>query len=208
MPIYTKQTKCQNYLKCKCNRSHLHPTEPIGISGFYAPLYKMIKFNLIISISILLLIIGVTGLCIWLVSYNNPVKTVIINTNYEQDTTFSEIELVHYLEILNVKYPDIVYAQARLESGNFNSPVFKLNNNLFGMKIIDNRPTTSIGSRYGFAYFKTWRDSVLDYVIYQCLYLNNKSYEEYLYYLDNVYAEDPNYINKIKNIAKKYNLIK
>jgi uncharacterized FlgJ-related protein len=169
---------------------------------------KMIKFNLIISISILLLIIGVTGLCIWLVSYNNPVKTVIINTNYEQDTTFSEIELVHYLEILNVKYPDIVYAQARLESGNFNSPVFKLNNNLFGMKIIGNRPTTSIGSRYGFAYFKTWRDSVLDYVIYQCLYLNNKSYEEYLYYLDNVYAEDPNYINKIKNIAKKYNLIK
>lgn len=169
---------------------------------------KMIKFNLIINISILLLIIGVTGLYIWLVSYNNPVKTVIINTNYEQDITFSEIELVHYLEILNVKYPDIVYAQARLESGNFNSPVFKLNNNLFGMKTIGNRPTTSIGSRYGFAHFKTWMDSVLDYVIYQCLYLNNKSYEEYLYYLDNVYAEDPNYINKIKNIAKEYNLIK
>ena len=174
---------------------------------------KIIKFNLIISI--LLLIIGVTGLCISLVfnpvklaSYNNPIKTVIINTNYEQDTTFSEIELVHYLEMLNVKYSDIVYAQAKLESGNFNSPLFKLNNNLFGMKTIGSRPTTSIGSRYGFAYFKTWRDSVLDYVIYQCLYLNNKSYEEYLYYLGNVYAEDPNYINKIKNIVKEYNLIK
>ena len=76
------------------------------------------------------------------------------------------------------------------------------------MKTIGSRPTTSIGSRYGFAYFKTWRDSVLDYVIYQCLYLNNKSYEEYLYYLGNVYAEDPNYINKIKNIVKEYNLIK
>lgn len=169
---------------------------------------KMIKFNLIISISILFIIIGVTGLCIWFVSYNNPVKTVIINTNYEQDTTFSEIELIHYLEKLKVKYPDIVYAQARLESGNFNSPVFKLNNNLFGMTTIGNRPTTSIGSRYGFAYFNTWRDSVLDYVIYQCLYLKNKSYEEYLYYLSTVYAEDPNYINKIKNIVKEYNLIK
>lgn len=24
-PIYTKQTKCQNYSKCKCKRSRLHP---------------------------------------------------------------------------------------------------------------------------------------------------------------------------------------
>lgn len=173
----------------------------------------MINFSFIISINILLLIIGVTGLCIWFELYNklvnnNPVKLVVINTNYEQDTTFSEIELVHYLEILNVKHPDIVYAQAKLESGNFNSPLFKLNNNLFGMKAIGKRPTTSIGSRYGFAYFKTWRDSVLDYVIYQCLYLNNKSYEEYLHYLDTVYAEDPDYINKIKNIAEEYNLLK
>lgn len=171
----------------------------------------MIKFNLIISISILFIIIGVTGLCIWFVFYNklvnnNPVKLVVIQTNYEQDTTFSEIELVHYLEKLNVKHPDIVYAQAKLESGNFNSPIFKLNNNLFGMTTIGNRPTTSIGSRYGFAYFYSWRDSVIDYVIYQCLYLNNKSYEEYLFYLDNVYAEDPDYINKIKNIAEEYSI--
>ena len=137
-----------------------------------------------------------------------PVKAVVINTKYEQDTTFSEIELVHYLEELKVKYPDIVYAQAKLESGNFKSALFKLNNNLFSMKAIGNRPTTSIGSRYGFAYFKTWRDSVLDYVIYQCLYLRDKSYEEYLHYLDTVYAEDPNYINKIKNITKEYNLLK
>lgn len=174
---------------------------------------KMIKFNLIISIIILFIIIGVTGLCIWfmfynnpvkLMSYNNPIKTVVINTNYEQDTTFSEIELVHYLEKLNVKYPDIVYAQARLESGNFNSAIFKLNNNLFGMTTIGNRPTTSIGSRHGFAYFNTWRDSVLDYVIYQCLYLKNKSYEEYLHYLGTVYAEDELYINKVHTIANEY----
>lgn len=170
----------------------------------------MIKFSLIISISIAFII---TGLCILFefnnkLVNNNPVKLVVIQTNYEQDTTFSEIELIYYLEELNVKYPDIVYAQAKLESGNFNSALFRLNNNLFGMKAIGNRPTTSIGSRYGFAYFKSWRDSVLDYVIYQCLYLKDKSYEEYLYYLDNVYAEDPNYIHKIKNIAEEYKLLK
>ncbi len=172
---------------------------------------KMTKFNLIINIIILWIIIGVTGLCIWHVFYNNhvknnPIKTV--NINYEKDTTFSEIELVHYLEQLKVKYPDIVYAQARLETGNFKSPIFILNNNLFGMTTIGNRPTTSIGSRYGFAYFNTWRNSVLDYLIYQCLYLKDKTYEEYLYYLDTVYAEDPNYVNKIKNIAEEYNLLK
>src|SRR5699024_7446972 len=43
IPIYTNQTKCQNYLKCKCKRSRLHPTEPIGISGFYAPFYKEVQ---------------------------------------------------------------------------------------------------------------------------------------------------------------------
>ena len=40
VPIYTNQAKCQKYLKCKCNWSRLHPTEPIGISGFYAPPHK------------------------------------------------------------------------------------------------------------------------------------------------------------------------
>ena len=43
MPIYTNRTKCQNYLKCKCKGSRLHPTEPMGISGFYAPFYKETK---------------------------------------------------------------------------------------------------------------------------------------------------------------------
>lgn len=166
------------------------------------------KINLITSISIFFIILGVTGLCIWLVFYNEPVKTITIITNYEQDTTFSEVALVHYLEELNIKYPDIVYAQAKLESGNFNSPLFKLNNNLFGMTTISNRPTTCKGSKYGFAYFNTWKDSTLDYLIYQCLYLNDKTYEEYLQYLDSVYAEDEEYINKIKNIAAEYELLK
>lgn len=166
------------------------------------------KINLITSISIFFIILGVAGLCIWLVFYNKPVKAITITTNYEQDTTFSEVALVHYLEELNVKYPDIVYAQAKLESGNFNSPLFKLNNNLFGMTTIGDRPTTCKGSKYGFAYFNTWKNSVLDYLIYQCLYLNDKTYEEYLQYLDSVYAEDEEYTSKIKNIAAEYKSLK
>lgn len=166
------------------------------------------KIDLITSISIFFIMLGTAGLFIWLVFYNEPVKAITITTNYEQDTTFSEVALVHYLEELNIKYPDIVYAQTKLESGNFNSPLFKLNNNLFGMTTIGNRPTTCKGSKYGFAYFNTWKDSVLDYLIYQCLYLNDKTYEEYLQYLDSVYAEDEEYINKIKNIAAEYKLLK
>ena len=158
----------------------------------------------------LIVIIAILGtLAVVLAIVKEPsVKNINITTNYERDTSFSEIEFVHYIEQLNVKYPEIVYAQAKLESGNFNSPLFKLNNNLFGMGVIKNRPTTSLGARYGFAYFNTWKDSVLDYVIYQCLYLKDKSYQEYLHYLDTTYAEDEENVNKITKIAEEYKLLK
>jgi hypothetical protein len=40
IPIYTNRTKCQNYLKCKCKRSRLHPIHAKAMNGFYAPSYK------------------------------------------------------------------------------------------------------------------------------------------------------------------------
>src|SRR5690625_4428900 len=43
MPIYTNQTKCQNYLKCKCKRSRLHPIHAKAMNWFYAPSYKYLN---------------------------------------------------------------------------------------------------------------------------------------------------------------------
>lgn len=130
-------------------------------------------------------------------TYTFPIKI-------KKDTSFSKEKFINYVYSLNPKYPEIIIAQAILETGNFSSFLFYNNNNLFGMTTIGNRPTTSIGSEHGFAYFKTWKDSVLDYLIYQCLYLNDKTYEEYLQYLDDVYAEDESYINKVQTIANEY----
>ena len=52
----------------------------------------MIKFNLIISISILFIIIGVTGLCIYKLVNNNPVKLVVININAEDPDYIHKIK--------------------------------------------------------------------------------------------------------------------
>ena len=115
-----------------------------------------------------------------------------------------ELILIRYLDSLGVMYPDIVYAQIMLETGRLTSLVYKSNNNLFGMRTIRNRITTSIGSNMGYAVYNNWRESILDYTIYQLLYLKDKARAEYLDYLNRVYAKDPNYVEKINLISKEY----
>lgn len=128
----------------------------------------------------------------------SEVETIIIK---ERDK-FSEELLLEYIFELNLKFPEIVFAQAKLESGNFSSPIFKENHNLFGMKVAKTRPTTALGVRRNHAYYNNWRASVLDYALYQAAFLRKiKSEDEYYDYLSRSYAEDPNYIGKVKNIS-------
>lgn len=129
---------------------------------------------------------------------NKPV--VIVQQTSE--ITHDEVKL--YLKQINVKFPEIVYAQSVLETGNFTSSVCYENNNLYGMKISTKRPTTAIGSRNGYATYRTWQESVLDYALYQAYYFDNvKTVDEYLDSIGN-YAEDSTYIAKIKVIAKQF----
>jgi hypothetical protein len=120
-----------------------------------------------------------------------------------QKDVFTEQKLKDYLIELNVKYPNIVFAQAKLESGNFKSKIFEENNNLFGMKQPSIRTTTATGEQYNHATYNSWRESVLDYALYSCKYTSSiKSESEYIAYLGSRYAEDTNYIFKLKNILK------
>lgn len=120
---------------------------------------------------------------------------------------FSEQDLVAYLKELNVKYPHIVLAQAKLETGNFTSLIFKQNNNLFGMKQAKSRATTCKGTFFNHAIYNSWKDSVLDYALYSSKHLNKVSSEEqYIAYLGEHYAQDPNYSSKLKKIIEKENL--
>ena len=80
---------------------------------------------------------------------------------------FSKENLEKEINKQGIKYPDIVMAQAKIESGHFTSAIFKENNNLFGMKLPAQRKTTAIGKNRGHAKYETWQDSVKDYKIWQ-----------------------------------------
>lgn len=119
------------------------------------------------------------------------------------ENTFNEQLLKEYIEELNIAFPEIVFAQAKLESGNFKGKMFLENHNLFGMKKPSIRSTTAKGEQYGHAYYDSWKESVLDYALWSCRYLSNiKTKKQYLDYLANNYAEDTLYIKKLHSIIK------
>lgn len=130
-------------------------------------------------------------------------KIMIINKHNE----FSEEKLKEYLLDINVRFPHIVMAQAKLESNNFKSKIFRENHNMFGMKVATKRPTLNKGEEHNHAYYDSWRESVLDYAFYQSAYLFDlKTENDYYDYLAGSYAEDPNYIIKVRSIANKEKL--
>lgn len=153
---------------------------------------KLITYSVIGCILSTLLISSLT------VYMLNDVKYITEETRLsiiKEKNEFSTEKLKNALVNLNVRFPHIVYAQAKLETGNFSSKIFKENNNLFGMKEATVRPTTNKGTENNHAYFDSWYDSVLDYAFYQASYLKDiKSESEYLQYLKENYAEAPNYI--------------
>lgn len=105
------------------------------------------------------------------------------------------------LDTLNVEHPHIVFAQMRLESGNFKSDLAKNNDNFFGMKYPRQRATVALGMDRGYAYYRSWSYSVLDYAIWQRRYASGLTEDEYLEMLSEKYAEDKAYVRKVKSIA-------
>lgn len=130
-------------------------------------------------------------------------KQIII----KQEQEFNPEKLKAYILELNIRFPHIVYAQALLESGEFNSHIFKENNNLFGFKVAKLRPTTNLGENRGHAYYANWRECVVDYGFYSAAYLKEiRTEDEYFQYLGQNYAEDPNYVSKLKKIVSDLNI--
>ena len=132
-------------------------------------------------------------------------------TIVEHDTVytqkFSEENLIRYMKELNIKYPHIVLAQARIESGTYTSNIFKENHNLFGMKKAYQRATTAIGRNRGHAQYDHWTHSVIDYALWQNKYLSRaKNETEYYQYLGKHYAEADHYIASLKRKIKQEGL--
>jgi hypothetical protein len=138
-----------------------------------------------------------------LTGLSNEEKLIVIKEYNE----FSEDKLISKLKELNVKFPYIVFAQSKLETGSFTSRIFKENNNLFGMREAKQRITTAQGTENNHAYYHSWQESILDYAFYQCRYLSNINTEEqYFQYLSQSYAEDPSYVSILKSMIVKENL--
>ena len=120
----------------------------------------------------------------------------------KQEVAFED-SVYQYILFLNIKHPEVVFKQAKIESGNFKSKVFREYNNMFGMKMPYKRPTMAIGkTSSGFAIYDSWKDSVIDYALYQAYSAKNLSEEAYIDHLNDHYAEDSLYNSKIINYGR------
>ena len=115
----------------------------------------------------------------------------------------NESRAVHLMQELGIEHPHIVFAQMRIESGNFKSNIATTNNNFFGMKHPKQRITTSKGNNNGYASYENWALSVVDYGLWQRRYASGLTEDEYYALLKDKYAEDDNYVPKVKGIAEE-----
>lgn len=108
--------------------------------------------------------------------------------------------LYQFLLDNNAWYPDILLKQAKIESANYTSNVYKNTYNLYGMKKVGKRQTTQLNNIYnGYGCYSNWCLSVLDRMLWDVFVFKGEkpSEEEYLKAMG-IYAEDENYINKLK----------
>ena len=105
-------------------------------------------------------------------------------------TELNIANLAKTIEKYGISHPRIVIAQALLETGYFTSRVCLECNNLFGLRRKD-------GSYYE---FNSWEESVKAYKDYVHYKYKGGSYLNFLRVIG--YAEDPNYVFKVAQIAK------
>lgn len=150
-------------------------------------------FNIFISFVIGILII------LQIHSYfkeNKPseIKVVIIKEKQLDFFNKSPQEgLKEALEYYNIKHPNIIYAQAILETGHFKSNLCINNNNLFGLYDSKNKKYYT---------FDHWKDCIIAYK--EMVQYKYKDGDDYYKFLSDIgYAEDTKYIDKLKEIVKQ-----
>jgi flagellum-specific peptidoglycan hydrolase FlgJ len=110
---------------------------------------------------------------------------MLVGKAQAQDT----LQVKALLEAYGVKHVDIVVRQSVVETGWYKCTNCSLdNNNLFGF----------ISSKGGYMKFDTWQDSVKEYAVWQKRFYKGGDYHVFLKRIG--YAEDPNYINKLKTV--------
>ena len=119
---------------------------------------------------------------------NGEVVSVVWRQNH---FLLSKENLMNELKAQDVQFPEIVAAQALLETGNFKSYSCISRNNLFGLRKQDGT----------YMSFEHWTECVAAYKKYIQKWKQPPS--NYYKYLDNLgYAEDTSYTTKLKQMVK------
>lgn len=171
--------------------------------------FDRIKIKPKVYISTILLIGGIYWLG-WVSNIqivNRIVHHKTTDTVLVHGQPFNEKALIELIKDCNLKYPHIVLAQAKIESGNFKSNIFRQNNNMFGMRRARMRVTSAQSEKDTFAYYRDWMDCVYDYAMYQTsIMCDVNSEEEYLNKLGEKYAQDSSYVPAIKSLIEREKL--
>ena len=118
---------------------------------------------------------------------------VVTDTIFVKATipTLSRENVLAELKKQNVPYPKIVLAQSIHETGNYKSKLCKTHNNIFGLKA---------GNKY--KKYESYIDCISDYK--KRISSRLKDGENYYKFLTRIrYAEDTEYIAKLKRIVQK-----
>lgn len=119
-----------------------------------------------------------------------PPPDTITSVPVFMDRTAKE-GLIDALKYYDIQHPDIVYAQALLETGHFKSVGCLKHHNLFGLY-------NSKAKRY--CRFNHWTESIIAYK--EWIQKRYKPPEDYYRFLQRIgYAEDPQYVYKLKQIV-------
>ena len=102
----------------------------------------------------------------------------------------------YWIDFYEIKHPDIVKAQIRLETGNLKSRFCLECNNLFGMNKPRKRETTAIGIDNLMSVYNHFSESIQDYKLWQDYFYRGGDY--YTFLIKRKYAEDKRYIEKLK----------
>lgn len=153
---------------------------------------------------VILLIITMACSASFFAGYNCAEQTTInkievVDTVYTHlDTlTFNETNLKKVIAHFDIWYPQIAFNQAKLESANFKSDIFKENNNLFGFRVFGSWKGKELPFKNrGHLCFAHWTKSVEHYKMWQQKNYNKNTYLQFLQRVG--YAEDQTYISKIK----------
>lgn len=131
-----------------------------------------------------------------------PIPEMLVDLEKYRNIEVNDSTALGVMIEFEIQHPHIVLAQMKIESGNYGSSIARNNNNYFGMRQPSSRLTVSLGSRNGYARYRSWAYSILDYALWQRQYAWNLTEEQYLAKLGRTYAEDPNYVSKVKKLSK------